>query len=54
MKPCKSKHTYFTPADFTAEEVARKNKLAMAVIVGKRRICKICGFESKFKSKGDR
>jgi len=52
MKQCKAKHIYFTPLDFTNKEINRQNKLARAIILGKHRICKACGFESKHKTRG--
>jgi hypothetical protein len=39
----RSTRTLFTPSDFTDEEIARKNDLAMAVIKDKLSICKYCG-----------
>lgn len=36
-------HVLYTPADFTAEEIDRRNRLAVVVIDGGLSICKICG-----------
>ena len=36
-------HVYYTPEDFTSEEVRRDNPLAIAVIRDGYRICKFCG-----------
>lgn len=44
-------HEWFRKKDFTKEEIKRKNPLAMAVIQGKSKICKICGFEHGKKNK---
>lgn len=38
-------HTVYTKADFTAEEITRKNLLAVAVLESRRLICKCCGRE---------
>ena len=36
-------HTLFTPEDFTAEEIARGNVLAVAVVDEGASVCKDCG-----------
>ena len=36
-------HILYTKDDFTEEEIARENRLAVVVIKEGRRICKICG-----------
>lgn len=38
-------HEFYTKKDFTKEEYARHNKLAIAVLDNKRRICKRCSYE---------
>ena len=39
----KNKHVYFQKEDFTTEEIARENILAVAVLKHKEKICKYCG-----------
>ena len=39
-------HEFYTPEDFTPEEIGRKNVLAVACITENRKICKRCGYES--------
>lgn len=36
-------HTLYVPGDFTVEEIARENKIAVLVIDGGLSICKMCG-----------
>ena len=38
-----STHVLFAASDFTAEERARRNVLAVAVIEKRERVCKACG-----------
>ena len=38
-------HTFYQLSDFTAEEIARQNVLAVAVLDEGRSICKYCGEE---------
>lgn len=46
-------HTYYGPKDFTKEEIARKNPLAVAVLNDGMRICKYCGGNKKTKPDHD-
>jgi hypothetical protein len=39
-------HEFYTEADFTQEEIERRNVLAVAVIGDSRKICRRCGYES--------
>ena len=36
-------HTLYNDADFTDEELERRNKLAIAVVEGGLSVCKVCG-----------
>lgn len=40
-------HTPYTAEDFTPEEIARENILAMAVIRDGAQICKYCGAQDQ-------
>jgi hypothetical protein len=40
-------HQVYTADDFTAEEIASRNNLALAVIEEDRQICKYCGAEGQ-------
>lgn len=43
----RSTHTLYTAADFTRDEIARANVLAVAVIDEGRQICKQCGSDEE-------
>lgn len=38
-----SNHVFYTPSNFTTEEIDRRNLLAIAVVEGGLKICKKCG-----------
>ena len=40
---CDNTHVLYVNSDFTKEEIARKNIIAVSVIIHKMKICKMCG-----------
>ena len=45
LKYAECSHVFYTPEDFTEEEIARRNVLAVLVIGEGKLICKRCGYE---------
>ena len=43
-------HVFYTKEDFTEEEIARDNILAVVVIEFGAKICKRCGYEEETES----
>lgn len=45
LRYCNHEHEYYAAEDFTPEEIARENVLAVLVLKEGKQICKRCGYE---------